>query len=178
MGSNKADYKKQLITLADRYGRNVLQFLFVCCCPEVFCSKRGNFLQDRRPLCHSTEMATKDIYPKYSHQTNVNQIQMFRRYLTIQHMPNCVLCGVFSVPIILIIFLKSSYNSVEKGFFLLCSSHFLACWRSQNHQHFTLSSFVSTFHFSSSVLLPTCESWLPCPSPKGRQKVKQMAEQI
>ena len=98
-GSNKADYE----TLADSYDRHVLQFLFVCCCPEVFCSKRGNFLQDKRPLCHSTEMATKDIYPKYSHQTNANQIQMFIKYLTIQHVQNCVLCSVFSVPIILII---------------------------------------------------------------------------
>ena len=85
-------------------------------------------------------------------------------------MQNCVLCNVSSVPIISISFLKSSYNRVGRVFFLPCSSRVLACWGSQYHQLFTLTTFVSTFHLSSSVLPLTCESWLPCPSPKGRQK--------
>ena len=116
-------------------------------------------------------MARKDISPKYSHHTNANQIQFFRRYITIQRTQNCVVCSVFGVPIILIIFLKSSYNRVGRGLLLtVFKPFFWACWGSQNYQLFTSSTFVSTFHLSSSVLLPTCESWLPCPSPKGKQK--------
>ena len=87
-----------------------------------------------------------------------------------------VYCAVFSVSLSFRSFFWNILMQGGEGILFTVFKPFFGRLGFTKSSTFTLSTVVSTFHLSSSVLPLTSESWLPCPSPKGRQKVKQMAE--